>query len=132
MEYTEIQKIIEKAKTEYKTIGKVFCPYLGQQINFTERGFNHLIYKDRDMRPYNEINVRLDSLKFVPKILSKSGTLQEYEKRDVQYFGFIAIINSKKYKVVILKDTAGEYRFVSIIPKYRTGIRDIIKKPTQE
>ncbi len=129
MEYTKIREIIEKAKSEYKNIGKVFCPYLNQHIIFTERGFSHLIYKDRDMRPYHEIINRLNSLKFVPKILSKSGTLQEYEKRDVQYFGFIAIISSKKYKVVILKDITNEYRFVSVIPKHRTGTRDDIKKP---
>lgn len=109
----------------------MFCPYLGQNVHFTNRGFSHLIYKKRDMRPYTEIESRLNCIRLVPRILSKSGTLQEYENKDVHYFGFIAIINSKKYKVVILKDNTGEYRFVSIIPKWRTGIRDKIKKPNQ-
>lgn len=132
MEYMKIKETIEKAKSEYKNIGEVFCPYLGQKVRFTERGFSHLIYKERDMRPYSEIIHRLNSLKLAPEILSKTGTLQEYEKRDVQYFGFIAIMHSKKYKVVILKDATGEYRFVSVIPKYQTGIRDKIKKLTRK
>jgi len=80
-EYVKIKEIIDNARSEYKNIQKVFCPYLGQNVHFTDRGFSHLVYKERDMRPYAEITSRLNSIKLVPKILSKSGTLQEYENK---------------------------------------------------
>lgn len=132
MEYTEIQKIIENAKTEYKNIGKVFCPYLNQEVWFTMKGFRHLISNNRKQRHDDVILDRLSAIKYIPDIVSKSGTLQEYENINTEYFGFIAIIDSKKYKVILLKNEAGRYMFISVIPKYKTGIRDENQKPTQE
>lgn len=132
MEYTEIQEIIEKAKSEYKIIGKVFCPYLNQDVWFTMKGFRHLLFTKLERRNDDVILDRLNAIKYLPEIVSKSGTLQEYENIDTEYFGFIAIINRKKYKVVLLKDNNERYMFISVIPKYKTGIRDENQKPTQE
>lgn len=130
MENTEIQKIIENAKSEYKNIGKVFCPYLGQEVWFTMKGFRHLISSSGQQRNDSTIKDRLNAIKHIPEIVSKSGTLQEYENIDTEYFGFIAIIDSKKYKVILLKDEFERYIFISIITKYKTGIRDENQKPT--
>lgn len=131
MEYAEIRKIIEKAKSEYKNIGKVFCPYLDQEVWFTMKGFRHLISSNGQQRNDSIIKDRLNAIKYIPEIVSKSGTLQEYENIDTEYFGFIAIIDSKKYKVILLKDDFERYISISIITKYKTGIRDENQKPTQ-
>ncbi len=131
-ESTEVQKIIEKAKSEYRAIGRVFCPYLDQEVWFTMKGFRHLISNNGKQRYDDVICDRLNAIKYIPDIVSKSGTLQEYENINTEYFGFIAIVDSKKYKVILLKDEAGRYMFISVIPKYKTGIRDENQKPTQE
>lgn len=127
MEYTEIQKIIEKAKSEYKTIGKVFCPYLGQEVWFTMKGFKHLISSNGRQRADNIIKDRLDAIKYIPEIIYKSGTLQEYENTYREYFSLIAILKSNKYKVILFKDIDNKYKFFSIIPNYITNFRDKLK-----
>lgn len=127
MEYTEIQKIIENAKSEYKNIGKVFCPYINDYVEFTMIGFKHLLINKSGRRSKNTIKNRLDSIKHLPEIVSKSGTLQEYENTHRKYYGFIAILASNKYKVVLFKDTDNKYKFFSIIPNYITNFRDKLK-----
>ncbi len=118
-----MKELIVKAKNEYNEIGRVFCPYLDREVQLTTKGFNHLIYKGRRKRNSSEILRRLESIKLISKIISKSGTLQEYENIDTEYFGFIAILDSKKYKTIILKSDNGVYKFISIIPKHRSNIR---------
>jgi hypothetical protein len=118
-----MKEFITKAKNEYMEIGKVFCPYLNTEIQLTAKGFNHLIHKGRYKRKHNEILKRLESIKLISLIIVKSGTLQEYENINTEYFGFIAIVDSKKYKVIVLKNNEGIYKFISIIPKYRPGVR---------
>lgn len=124
MQYIEINEIIKKAKSEHKTIEKVFCPYLGQNVWFTMKGFRHLIGSRRvGKRDRLEIIERMYAVKYLAEILSKSGTLQEYENIDTEYFGFIAIINNKKYKVIVLVDNK-YYKFISVMPKYKTRAAD--------
>jgi hypothetical protein len=121
------QEYIEQARTEYKKLIKVFCPYLKSEVNCSSKGFNHLIYKsDRTRRSESEIKIRLESLLYLSEIISNSGTLQEIDNLDNEqiFYAFIAIIDSRKYKVVISNSKNGEYIFRSIIPKCRTGKRD--------
>jgi len=128
MEHIEIQQVIENAKAEYKNIGKVFCPYLDQEVSFTMKGFRHLLRTYTGQRNINEIISRLSAVKYIAQIISKSGTVQEFENNGTEFLGFIAIIDSQKFKVIILKDHDSEYKFISVIPKYQTGIRDIAAK----
>ncbi len=44
----------------------------------------------------------------------------------VYFVHFIAIIDGNKYKVVIVKYNIDRYKFVSVIPKWKTGKRDDI------
>jgi hypothetical protein len=59
-------------------------------------------------------------------IISKSGTLQEYENVGQEFLCFVAIVNGKKYKVVITKGGDGKYKFVSVIPNWKKSRRDIL------
>ena len=121
-----MQDYIKEARTNYKNLGKVFCPYLESEINFTSSGFKHLLWKS-NQKPRTEsvIRERVDSLSFVSEILAKSGILQEYEKKeDRDFYCFIAIHLNKKYKVVIAKYNNDKFKFVSVMPKWKTGKRD--------
>ena len=120
------KEYIEEAREEYKKIGKIFCPYLHGKVSCSSRGFSHLIFKsDTFRRTESEIKLRLDSLRFLEDILSKSGTLQEIEKKSSGqiFYGFIAIVADGKCKVVISNSKSGEFIFRSIIPKWKTGTK---------
>ncbi len=118
--------IIEKYRIIYKTFGKSFCPYLNMEVEFTMAGFKHLIWKtDQSMRTFTEIEQRLNSLLVVKEIIEKSGTLQEVEILENKiFYAFIAIVDEKKYKVVVSTANVGRVIFNSVIPKWVTGKRD--------
>ena len=65
-----------------------------------------------------EIIARLNSIKYIEKIISNSGTLQEVEKRSEKiFYTFIAIVENEKYKVVVSNTKDNRIIFNSIIPK---------------
>lgn len=109
---------------KYKNFEPVLCPYINDKVYFTKSGFKHLLWKSGVPRSSYVIRERLKIVHIAPEILSKSGTLQEYEDEGKEFLCFIAIVQEKKYKVVITKSGEGIYRFVSIIPNIRTGKRD--------
>jgi len=117
-----MEELITKAKNEYGSINRVFCPYFNNYVYLTMKGFNHLIGNKFGKRDNKVIFERLSSIRYIHRIISRSGTLQEYENSGTQYFGFIAIIKRKKYKVIVLKDN-NLYKFISIIPQYKTGTK---------
>ena len=121
------ENYIEEYKKYYKNIIKIFCPYFKEDVYFTSKGFNHLIYKgDRKRRTEKEIKIRLESLKYIKEIISNSGTLQEKDFKDEKdfFYAFIAIIEDKKYKVVVSSNLENKYIFRSIIPRWKTSKRD--------
>ncbi len=118
---------IEPLREKYKKLESVFCPYLEQEVSFRSRGFKHLIWKlEKGMRSKKIIKQRFEALDFVSEIIQKSGTLQEYENTEKEFFCFIAIVQERKYKVVVMKLGDGSYTFLSIIPGWITGKRDLI------
>jgi tetraacyldisaccharide-1-P 4'-kinase len=132
MDLTEFEK-------EYRSWKPVWCPYLGEEVIFNSHGFSHLIWKNRDSKRHeDDISIRMNSLKYVREIIQKSGTLQEHEDRKKsEYYAFIAIGDKKKFKVVVAKTKNEEVVFVSIIPNWNTGKRDLenssrqIKNPSR-
>lgn len=117
---------VSKYQKEYKEIKSIFCPYLKQEVFFTSKGFSHLIWKKgSSKRDETEIVLRMKSLKYLKEIIGCSGTLQEYEEIEGKiYFAFIAIVDKKKFKVVVSRVKDGRHVFVSIIPRWVTGKRD--------
>ena len=110
---------------KYKHIKPVYCPYLKQQVVFTGRGFWHMIYTGRNRKRETRSQVlRFQLLPFAVKILSVTSTLQEIEansKRRVTYYGFIAIIDNWKIKVIVKKNGTGHPFFWSVIPNWVTN-----------
>lgn len=133
------QKEKETAQKFYSTIKSVRCPYFGDQdVFFTSEGFNHILYKNpRVARAKADQIMRFRSLETAKKLINISSTCQEkeitnevvirkFKKRKekitkaVQYWGFIAILDKKKIKVIIKKTGEGKIIFWSIIPYWRT------------
>lgn len=132
-DYPEIRTV---AAELYSSFRKVHCPALGGEVHFTSEGFNHLIYKrankERDKR--TQI-LRFDMLERAKFILEKSTTYQEYEENmeyqkvnrhgkfvgmnvAVRYWGFVAIVQKFRVKVVVIQIGNGKMEFQSVIPAW--------------
>jgi len=121
-------KYIEEKNLAYKyyrKIGKVYNPYLRTNVIFNSKGFWHMIYTSRNnKRSEKNQMLRFNLLKKSAKIIALSHTLQEYEKsQKIEYFGFIAIINDWKIKVIVKKAENGKPYFLSNIPNWRTNYK---------
>ena len=127
-------------KEDYDAIGVIRCPFFGEDIRFTSEGFQHLLFKGATKLKKRDKPtqwMRLKLFKLTPKLLRQTKTVQEYhlqkqfitvkhhkrkEKilKNVEYWGFIAIIDARKIKVVIKQVGNGDKKFWSIIPNWRT------------
>ncbi len=130
---------LDNLKEEYTGLGKVFCPFLNSEIAFNNKGFRHILYKSGNRkRDQLEISQRVTYLRTAKDILSITTTVQEKEiiektkENKIYYFGFIAIMDELKIKVVIRKENEnGKYHFYSVIPHFITSAkRDIGKTNT--
>ena len=123
----------------YKTLIEAYCPYFKGQVSFNQKGFEHIEFKKRNSKRLQEDQYRrFRILKYAPIIISSSHTLQgkrngrsfelvknnsrwEYVLKDVTYFEFIAILDSKRIRVVIKQIENGNKFFWSIIPYWKTN-----------
>ena len=137
----------EKAYIEYKKVKSVFCPYLNTDVVFSSSGFRHLIYKNQYVKRDEQTQLfRFKLLAKASKLLKITTTVQEQDSykstievkefgervkrtKVMQYYGFIAIIDGWKVKVIVKKIGNGEPFFWSIIPNWVTNKkRDLGKK----
>src|SRR3989338_6435038 len=135
---SDYSRIRQEALELYNTFGKVACPALGQDIHFTSNGFNHLIYerakKERDKRAQI---LRFDLLSKAKFILEQSTTFQEFEEKIewlpvnrqgktvsvnqfVKTWGFVAVVQKFRIKVVATQVGNGKIEFFSVIPAWIT------------
>jgi hypothetical protein len=128
----------EKTEESYKKIGEVFCPYLKDRVSFNAKGLDHIKFKEWDKaRGASDQYMRLRLIDMAPRILKESHTLQEFyetqimqrqkinsrwERRlmKVRYYGFVAIINSHRLKVIVKEIEGGNKFFWSLIPFWKT------------
>lgn len=133
-----IHELRDGATTLYKSFQNIYCPYFREEIYFTSVGLNHLRYrKGRKERHYYAQQMRYKLIKLAPKVLKDSKTLQEFDMqqifietkhnkrkekviKDVHFYGFIAIIDSWKIKVIVRQIGNGKKHFWSIIPNWQT------------
>lgn len=140
------EKIKEDSKRFYEQIGKVVCPAFSQEVFFTSEGFNHLVYKnDRRERDKKVQIMKFKLLPLAQKLVSLTTTYQEYEEtlqefrvkkfkkavqetKVVKYWGIIAILEHRKFKVIIRKiGDNGQLNFWSVIPAWVTNYHRDIK-----
>ncbi len=116
-------------KNKYQKLGKVFCPYLKRDISFNAKGFRHLMYKNHiRKRSEQEVEERASYFQSAKDVLSVTTTLQEKEMhpetellKESVLFGFIAILENIKLKIIVKKDGEGGWYFFSVIPNYITS-----------
>lgn len=140
------KKVKQEAGDFYKTVNAVFCPYLKSKVNFNAKGLDHIKMKSwNKTRLVSDQYLRLKFLKLVPEALQASGTLQEFHEtknferikdtgewqsimKPVAYYGFVAIINNVKIKIIVKKVEGGQPYFWSVIPFWKTQKDEICQK----
>jgi len=134
------EKLKEDAQKFYTEIDPVFSPAFNEKIYFNSEGFNHIIYKSpRTERERSSQILRFKLLPLAVKLLKESTTYQEFEEtlgefgiknhkkkekrsKSVKYWGIIAIVDSRKIKVIIRKiGDNGTMHFWSIVPAWVTN-----------
>jgi hypothetical protein len=138
IEEGKFKKQKEETEKLYKSVNKIFCPYLKTHVYFNSLGFEHLLRKSWNRgRSMIEQYTRLKLFSVVPKILSICYTLQEYDERDVlvreksnsswllrrkkiYYFVFVVLMREQniRFKIIIKQTEGGEKFFWSIYPSW--------------
>ena len=141
MQFTEEEysKVKEEARGIYTEFKPVKCPALNfELVHFTSEGFNHITYRaGSHSRSEQDQYMRLKMLELARRVIQISATFQEYEEKlqDVvarvgkkkvkvtkliKYWGFIAIQQKRKIKVIIRQTGEGKIHFWSVVPFWRT------------
>ena len=136
----------KEAIEEYNKIDQVFCPYLGEDVVFNNKGLRHLRFKSWNRsRSVADQYMRFKLLKFAVKVLKDSYTLQEFSESKnlervqinsrweqravaVKYYGFVAIIDEVRIKVIVKEVKSGNKFFWSLIPCWKQDRGKLNKK----
>lgn len=142
----KLNKIKQSSIQSYNEIGEIFCPYLKCKVAFNSKGIEHLKFKEKNKpRPPQEQYLRFKLLPLAKYIIERSDTLQEYfetrrfekqkinsrwERRMVEvfYYGFVAIVNGARIKIIVKEVRGGNKFFYSIIPFWKNGKKNCEKK----
>lgn len=130
----KFESVKQKGEEFYRQIGKVKCPYLNAEVSFNSKGLEHLKFKSRGKaRTQEDQYARFKLIRMAPKVLQLSRTVQDignamhFEKKRVHnrvdnvllpvtYYGFVAVLEDVRIKVIVKQIEDGEYFFWSIIP----------------
>jgi hypothetical protein len=134
---TEFMEVQRRAEEQYRSLGMIRCPYFQDNVHFNARGFEHLRRKSWNRgRERRDQFMRLKHLARAPEIIRLSRTVQgieqthEWERRHkhgqwekilvaVTYFEFVAVIEEKRFKVIVKQLPSGQRIFWSLIPFWR-------------
>ena len=133
----DFYKVLHKANELYLSLEQICCPYFQANVHFNARGFEHLRRKswNRGRDRQNQF-MRLRHLARAPEILRLSRTVQgieethEWERRHkhgrwekllvpVTYYEFIAVLEGRRFKVIVKQLSGSERIFWSLIPFWR-------------
>ena len=125
----------QKAEATYGAQRSIHCPYFKQDIILNSDGFHHLQFSARRERNKNEQFLKFSLLPLALKVIRASGTVQEYRKglapvgkkshrggftpmKEVQYWGFVAIVGERQRKIraILRKVGDGNITFWSVMP----------------
>lgn len=144
-------KQIRKGSIEfYNNLGEIKCPYFNDKVSFNSKGMQHLRFKSwNKTRSIQDQYVRFKLLKYAPEVIKKSNTLQEIcQKKNfervkinsrweqkaigVNYYGFVAIMDEIRIKIIIKEVVGGEKYFWSIVPCWKQDKAILNKKILHE
>jgi len=133
----EFLRVLGNAAILYERIESVHCPYFHGAVKFNAQGFEHIRRQNWNRgRSQADQFMRLKHLAAAPKILRQSHTVQgieeanEWQRRrhygkweslmiSVTYYEFIAVLENRRFKVVVKQLPGGERIFWSLIPFWR-------------
>ena len=73
---------LKESRTYYDSIGKVFCPILGQDVAFNSKGFWHLRHDaDRTRRSIQEQAYKLKLVPFAIPVIQSAIMVYDYKKK---------------------------------------------------
>ena len=130
-------KVKADAEAFYATVNEVYCPYFKEKITFNAKGLRHLKFKsDKVARTLEDQYARLKLIKYAPAVIQDSKTLQgiretkrfelqnmnsrwEHVLKEVNYYEFIAVIESMRVKVIVKQIMDNPRYFWSVIPFWK-------------
>ena len=133
----EFNQVLEKARRLYASFPEVRCPYFRDFVQFNPQGLEHLRRKAWNRgREQRDQFMRLKHVAQAPEILRLSQTVQgiletkEWERKHrhgrwekqmvlVTYYEFVAVIEKRRFKVIVKQLPGGERIFWSLIPFWR-------------
>ena len=130
-----LKKLKLKQRKFYKSIESVFCPALKENIYFTSKGFNHLLYDSNHMpRKVSEQYLKLKLFEYVPKLIKESTRIHSIRifKKGAFYKNRREIITITRYalvgnvrdigriRVIIERINSDKYCFLSDMPNKRS------------
>lgn len=132
--YLEVRSLAEQAYGGYKDLK---CPAINATVKFTAEGLNHIVYKKGRERDKKDQFMRLKVIDIARLVIKTTTTIQEKDEKiqqfrvkmkkkytnvgkSVNFWGFIAIMENKKIRVVVRKVGAGAHHFWSVAPNWTT------------
>lgn len=134
------EKLRPDSHIYFVSLKPIYSQALEETVYFSAEGFNHIVFKGS--RRERERSSQIMRFKLLPRavgLVSLSTTFQEYEEtlkefvvkirksrvkktKRVQYWGIIAIVDSRKIKVILRKiGDNGKLHFWSIVPAWTTN-----------
>ena len=111
--------LLEERRSWYKTIKKVYCPVLKQDVFFTSKGFHHLIYPSGKMRPVREQMYKLGLLPLAIPVIKNAKQVYQYKKSLIKNLG-------KEAEYWRLKEITGRQKVLTAVVLRRIGTGNII------
>lgn len=146
----KFERIKKEAIEFYNSIGEIKCPYFSGKVSFNTLGMQHLKFKSWNRtRTKPDQYMRFKLLKYAPEVIKKSNTLQEISRKknlervktnarweekaiEVNYYGFVAILDEIRIKIIVKEIKSGEKYFWSIIPCWKQDKGILNKKILHE
>jgi len=127
--------LLEKRRKWFKSIKKVYCPILKEEVHFTSKGFYHLTYPGGKMRPIKEQMYKLGLLPLVIPVIKNAKKIEKYEKslvkgKEVELWILKEIVGRQGtlIKVVLRRVGTGKIIFLSVMKKRKKKLSFKIKK----
>jgi len=116
MEQKSHKEFIKEKQTWYKTIGKIHCPILNEDVVFNSKGFHHLRYDNHGkQRSIKEQKYKLGLLPLVIPVIKCATGVYEYKKQ--QYSKPLG----KYFEIWELKEVVGQNKAMVSVVLRRIG-----------
>jgi len=133
----EFDYVLNTAQELYRSVGQIRCPYFREPVQFNAHGLEHIRRKSWNRgRPRADQFMRLKHLAAAPEVIRLSQTVQgvwhtqerlrrrkhgrwEEVFTPVTFYEFVAVLDERRFKVIVKQLLGGERIFWSLIPFWR-------------